>query len=150
MPTARTINPMSFVELEPGKSLATIADSELGDLSKWRELAKANGIDIFKSPATALGLPKIQIPPTDELEAWALSQSRNAVNDLKGAVTNSPIYKDVDRITGGQLTKFVDSQLKTVDGAVEKFVKGQVGGLLKGISKSKTYEGVTKVLDWLY
>jgi hypothetical protein len=132
-------------EILSGDSLATIASRELGDPKKWREIAAANGIDIFKAlPA------EVKIPTAEEAEAWAVTQSRNAINDLKGTVTSNKLYQDVDRFTGGVLTKFVNEQLKTVDGAIEGFVKKEVGGRLKSISKSQTYEGITKVLDWLY
>jgi hypothetical protein len=138
---------MSLLPFETGQSLGTIAAEQLGDVSKWRELASANGIKLFDQ---ILPQQPIKIPPPEEVEAWALTQSRNAINDLKGTATNSQLYKDVDRITGGELSKFVDSQLKTVDGAIEKFVKGEIGDRLRTFAKGETYNGLTKVLDWLY
>lgn len=133
-------------EVLSGESLATIAHRELGDVRSWRELAEANGIDIFG----ALPIQEIKIPTPEEAEAWVVAQSRNAINDLKGTVTDSQLYKDVDKFTGGQLTKFVDSQLKTVEGAIEGFAKREIGGRLKSIATGQTYEGITKLLDWLY
>lgn len=133
------------IVLDTSQTLSTIADRAFGDVTKWRELYEANGADIFGD------LPigkEIKIPTYAEMEAIAVSMSANAINDLKGTVTSNKLYRDVDRITGGVLTKFVDKQFaeagETVKGAI-----GKLGGLSVGAT-GVTPTGNFKLIDWLY
>jgi hypothetical protein len=133
------------IVLDSGETLSTIADRAFGDVTRWRELYEANGADIFGD------LPigkEIKIPTYAELEAIAVSMSANAINDLKGTVTSNKLYQDVDRITGGILTKFVDKQFAEA-GETVKAAIGKLGGLSIG-AKGVTPTGAFKLIDWLY
>ena len=133
------------IVLDSSETLSTIADRAFGDVTRWRELYEANGADIFGD------LPigkEIKIPTYAELEAIAVSMSANAINDLKGTVTSNKLYRDVDRITGGVLTKFVDKQFAEA-GETVKAAIGKLGGLSIG-AKGVTPAGEFKLIDWLY
>jgi hypothetical protein len=133
------------IVLDSSETLSTIADRAFGDVTRWRELYEANGADIFGD------LPigkEIKIPTYAELEAIAVSMSANAINDLKGTVTSNKLYQDVDRITGGILTKFVDKQFAEA-GETVKAAIGKLGGLSIG-AKGVTPTGAFKLIDWLY
>lgn len=133
------------IVLQTGDTLSAMADRAFGDVTKWREIYEANGADIFGD------LPigkEIKIPTYQEVEAIAVAMSANALNDLKTTATNNQLYRDVDRITGGELTKFVDRQFAeagaTITGAI-----GKLGGLSIG-ARGLTPGGSFKLIDWLY
>ena len=133
------------IVLDTSQTLSTLADRAFGDVTKWRELDEANGADIFGD------LPigkEVKIPSYAEMEAIAVSMSANAINDLKGTVTSNKLYRDVDRITGGVLTKFVDQQFAEAGETVTNAI-GKLSGLSIG-TKGVTPTGAFKLIDWLY
>lgn len=70
------------VPINVGDSLSKIAHQQLGDVSKWREIADLNGLDIFKQ------LPigsQLKIPSAADLERLATEQLKKVLGDKLGS-----------------------------------------------------------------
>lgn len=128
-------NALSF---GPGDSLAKLAHDQLGDVSKFRELADFNGIeDIFAQIPVGKNM---EIPSPDELKQLAIAQVQNLVGSQLGDLGSlGNLASTLPGLAGG----LGDLDLSSIaDGQFQNALMRKLG--IQNINQS------IKLVDWLF
>lgn len=124
--------------INPGDSLAKLAHDQLGDVSKFRELADFNGIeDIFEKLPIGKNL---EIPSPDELKQLAMAQVQNLIGGQLGNLGDlSGLASSIPGLAGGlgdlDLSSIADGQFQNA--------------LMRKLGISNVNQQI-KLIDWLY
>ena len=129
---------MTTVPVAPGDNVIKIAQEQLGDWRRWREIADLNDFDVTQAlPIIEAQLPELSgIAATAQPILTAIAQGRNGGGDI------SSLLLTAAQATGyGQAATKALGLVNGVQGAVESINGGEIG--------DRGYAGGVQLVDWL-